>query len=556
MNGDVLRTALELQRSPLQRFALQQQALPPDIGRALQLAAGSPDALQEAAESLGVEPDTLLEAVRFYLEQVLFIPEADAYRVLGLGPDAPQARVREHFHWLQRWLHPDRLGDDWAALYATRVNQAWSRLRNESARRAYDAECSTAPTPSTGLAPLAVATWKATPVATHEPHWLRRLALAAALGLCALLFVMALTRTDAPPQWQAVSPPARAKVPATKDAEARRPGTKAGRTVEEATRQAPSVAALAGPAIPPDVAKSTATAAGNPGRGDGLLAPRPAHEHAAPKPAAVGPQPVAQAPAAAPAMPASAGRAGAGEAAGLVAARAAPAPVPVRPDRAERLVATRTQPQVPRSMPAPAELVVAGVAPDHAGLALTKAEASLRANDLASAPARASVVLASPLQEEPESPTSAAGEAAMEAPPGETGAGRSGADAVADAGRLPPLSGAEAVARVNLARRQVSELVTWFQRADAPPPAWSDGVVVAVLDRERSALRERAGAGALASFALDSPRWEVSERSAVLDTGYSVNGEPAAGESGRLSVDMTWRGEAWQITRFELRPQP
>jgi hypothetical protein len=70
----------------------------------------------------------VIEAARFYLQQVLFRPEADCYRILGIEPDASRATARSHMRWLLQWLHPDRNNNSWDAVYAERVLKAWHEV--------------------------------------------------------------------------------------------------------------------------------------------------------------------------------------------------------------------------------------------------------------------------------------------------------------------------------------------------------------------------------------------------------------------------------------------
>ncbi|MBL0229036.1 DnaJ domain-containing protein [Thermomonas sp.] len=78
------------------------------------------------------------EAAQFYVREVLFFAQADAYRVLGVDADASDASIKAHHRLLQHWLHPDRLDNEDDAIFASRVNVAWNRLRNQARRRAYD----------------------------------------------------------------------------------------------------------------------------------------------------------------------------------------------------------------------------------------------------------------------------------------------------------------------------------------------------------------------------------------------------------------------------------
>ena len=140
MASEALELALALYRAPIKRHALRGMELPRDIGLVIQLASAPQPLLHDVAVDLNETEDTVREASRFYLQQMLFQPDASAYQVLGLPRNAAPERIREHYRWLQRWLHPDRRGEDWEGLLATRVNQAWGHLRTEAARRAYELE--------------------------------------------------------------------------------------------------------------------------------------------------------------------------------------------------------------------------------------------------------------------------------------------------------------------------------------------------------------------------------------------------------------------------------
>lgn len=151
-NDDALDVALGLLRAPALRAALRSRPLPQGVGEVLAIASGSVDAARGAARRTGHGEAELVEASRFYVQQVLLAEGADAYRVLGAGRDAAHAVLRDHHRLLLRWLHPDRSeGAQWDSALSTRVNQAWNQLRSEAARRQYDAGL---PSPEAG-APVA-----------------------------------------------------------------------------------------------------------------------------------------------------------------------------------------------------------------------------------------------------------------------------------------------------------------------------------------------------------------------------------------------------------------
>ncbi|PRH83414.1 J domain-containing protein [Arenimonas caeni] len=137
--GQALEQALAFWRAPALLAAARQRPLPADVLEVVRIAAGDRAAAEFAAAALGASVDDIAEAAPFYLQQLLFAPGADSYRVLGVNPDAPDARIKDHYRWLVRWLHPDRNADEWEALYADRVNRAWQDLRQPDKRAAYDA---------------------------------------------------------------------------------------------------------------------------------------------------------------------------------------------------------------------------------------------------------------------------------------------------------------------------------------------------------------------------------------------------------------------------------
>jgi hypothetical protein len=136
--GAALELALACHRSPARLPAVRARRLPPDLLGLLRVAAGDEAERQSLAAASGEPPELVAEAAVFFIQQVLFAPDADSYRVLGVAPDAPDARIREHYRWLVRWQHPDRRGDAWDAVYADRINRAWQDLRLPERRAAYD----------------------------------------------------------------------------------------------------------------------------------------------------------------------------------------------------------------------------------------------------------------------------------------------------------------------------------------------------------------------------------------------------------------------------------
>jgi hypothetical protein len=133
----VIELALDLARMPALARRSAVPPLPPNIVELIRIAAGSPEACRAAVAQTGEPRHVLIESARFYLQQVLFRPDADCYRILGIQPAASRTTAREHMRWLLEWLHPDRNANNnsWDSVYAERVLKAWREVSNGSAAK-------------------------------------------------------------------------------------------------------------------------------------------------------------------------------------------------------------------------------------------------------------------------------------------------------------------------------------------------------------------------------------------------------------------------------------
>src|SRR5262245_43113871 len=124
----VIELALDLTRMPALARTSGLPALPPNIIELMRIAAASPEACELAVATTGESTSVVIEAARFYLQHVLFRPDADCYRILGIEPTTSRATARSHMRWLLQWLHPDRNNNSWDAVYAERVLKAWREV--------------------------------------------------------------------------------------------------------------------------------------------------------------------------------------------------------------------------------------------------------------------------------------------------------------------------------------------------------------------------------------------------------------------------------------------
>lgn len=157
MSRATVDLALAVFKDPGLLVDLRERPLPEDVGVAIRIAAGECAARDAAVADSGIPPDAVVEACVFFLQQTLFAPGSDSYRILGVHPGDPQERLREHYRWLMKWLHPDRNQDGWETLYADRVNAAWQDLKTPDRRAAYDSRL---PAAAPAMVPAPTLGWR------------------------------------------------------------------------------------------------------------------------------------------------------------------------------------------------------------------------------------------------------------------------------------------------------------------------------------------------------------------------------------------------------------
>ncbi len=140
---DALAAALAMLERPQATKLAQTSRLPEGVTFLLELAAGEAQALGRASQLTGRSPITLQSAAGFFIEQVLLHPGGDAYRVLGSDPGTSLSELRRNMALLMRWLHPDIVSPSSSSrlsrsLFASRITEAWERIKTEERRLAYD----------------------------------------------------------------------------------------------------------------------------------------------------------------------------------------------------------------------------------------------------------------------------------------------------------------------------------------------------------------------------------------------------------------------------------
>lgn len=137
--SEAVRVAVDIVQAPSRVAFVRAGALPKGIDDVLQIAAGDDAVILRVSSETGRTRERIVEAATFFIEQVMLVPEADSYRILGGTASTPTAELRRNMALLMRWLHPDsRLGQD-RSVFASRISRAWDDVKTDERRTAYDA---------------------------------------------------------------------------------------------------------------------------------------------------------------------------------------------------------------------------------------------------------------------------------------------------------------------------------------------------------------------------------------------------------------------------------
>lgn len=133
-----LHLALDLAQSPILAAVMRQQPVPDDILTLIRLAGGDEEVLEKAVRRTGRRSAQLRAAATFYIQQVLWQPDADYYRVLGAARDADAQTLAEHMRFFVKWLHPDGQAAKPSSRSLARVLEAWEAVKTPERRSRYD----------------------------------------------------------------------------------------------------------------------------------------------------------------------------------------------------------------------------------------------------------------------------------------------------------------------------------------------------------------------------------------------------------------------------------
>lgn len=133
-----LKIAIDLMHVPSQVRLFRVKPLPDGVVVLLRIAAGDAEAEQSAVDATGRSQPIIRDAATFFIEQILFAPENDSYRVLGSNSKASAGELRRNLALLLSWLHPDKDPKGERSVFIGRVTAAWNNLKTPERRAAYD----------------------------------------------------------------------------------------------------------------------------------------------------------------------------------------------------------------------------------------------------------------------------------------------------------------------------------------------------------------------------------------------------------------------------------
>jgi hypothetical protein len=136
--GMALKIAIDLLHVPSQVRLYRSEPLPDDVLTLLRIVAGDTEIERAAAILADRPPEVVRQAAGFFIEQILFAPDADSYRVLGASPQASSTELRRNMGFLLRWLHPDLDSRGERSIFIGRVTAAWNDLKTPERRAAHD----------------------------------------------------------------------------------------------------------------------------------------------------------------------------------------------------------------------------------------------------------------------------------------------------------------------------------------------------------------------------------------------------------------------------------
>ena len=123
-NRQAIDVALAMYRRPSMVRAMRDAPLPGSMLTVIRIAAGAEVEAGIISLDRARNAEEAREAAIFFLQQVLFRPQATNHGLLGLAADANVEQVREHKRWLLKWLHPDRNHNKWESALFQRVVKA------------------------------------------------------------------------------------------------------------------------------------------------------------------------------------------------------------------------------------------------------------------------------------------------------------------------------------------------------------------------------------------------------------------------------------------------
>ncbi len=147
--------AFDLADRPGLARVMRESPLPSGVLALIQIAAGGSDTLRGLVSTTGRDPAFVRAAALVYIERILWGPDSDHYRALGVNRDARPREIAKHLLWFAKWVSQEWGWSELELAFSRKVLIAWDVLKTPRRRREYDLATLSAPKVRDGAGPKA-----------------------------------------------------------------------------------------------------------------------------------------------------------------------------------------------------------------------------------------------------------------------------------------------------------------------------------------------------------------------------------------------------------------
>jgi hypothetical protein len=137
--------AFDLADRPGLARVMRATELPAGVLVLIQIAAGGTETVRGLVSITGRDTAFIRAAATVYIERILWAPDGDHYRALGVNRDARPREIAKHLLWFAKWVSQDWGWSELEHAFSQKVLTAWDTLKSPRLRREYDRAILSAP---------------------------------------------------------------------------------------------------------------------------------------------------------------------------------------------------------------------------------------------------------------------------------------------------------------------------------------------------------------------------------------------------------------------------